>query len=80
LIIKNKIPNSNIIYQEILFEDFRNYKVKNEKIFNLGWKPIYDIEFGINEIYNLINENRIVNSKDPIYYNQLYLKNLWKQI
>lgn len=79
-IIENKIPNVNINYQEILFEDFRNYKVKNEKIFNLGWRPKYDVEFGIDEIYNLIKENRVVNSKDPIYYNQTYLKNLWTSI
>jgi nucleoside-diphosphate-sugar epimerase len=77
--IKKLIPGTEIIYQEMPFEDLRNYRVKNDKYVNTGWKPVYVIADGIEEIKMIINENRIKNLDNPIYSNAGYLnKNYFK--
>lgn len=73
------ISSANIKYQDIPFEDLRNYKVKNDKFINLGWKNEFDLKQGISEIYKVVSENRIKNINNPIYSNEGYLnKNYWK--
>jgi nucleoside-diphosphate-sugar epimerase len=49
--IKQYLP-SLIIKQDEFKEDFdkRNYIVSNEKIENRGFKPIYDLDYGIGEL------------------------------
>ena len=49
--IKSHIP-SLVIKQDEFKEDFdkRNYIVSNEKLEALGWKPIYDIDYGIKQL------------------------------
>lgn len=60
--IKTHIP-SLVIKQDDFKEDFdkRNYIVSNEKLESLGWKPIYDLDYGIKQLiqaYKLvINKN-----------------------
>ena len=62
--IKEHIP-SLVIKQDDFKEDFdkRNYIVSNEKIERLGWKPLYDLDYGIKQLieaYPIIitNNNR----------------------
>ena len=62
--IKKHVPNL-VIKQDEFKEDFdkRNYIVSNEKIERLGWKPKYDLDYGIKQLieaYPLIitNNNR----------------------
>jgi nucleoside-diphosphate-sugar epimerase len=62
--IKNHITNL-IIKQDNFKEDFdkRNYIVSNEKIEKLGWKPLYDLDYGIRQLINaysiiISNNNR----------------------
>ena len=49
--IKTHIP-SLVIKQDDFKEDFdkRNYIVSNEKLESLGWKPIYDLDYGIAQL------------------------------
>ena len=63
--IKTHIP-SLVIKQDDFKEDFdkRNYIVSNAKLESLGWKPIYDLDYGIKQlieaykfIVNKQNEN-----------------------
>jgi nucleoside-diphosphate-sugar epimerase len=56
--IKTHIP-SLVIKQDDFKEDFdkRNYIVSNAKLESLGWKPIYDLDYGITQLiqaYKLI--------------------------
>ena len=60
--IKKYIP-SLVIKQGDFKEDFdkRNYIVSNEKLEALGWKPIYDLDYGIKQLMSaykiVINKN-----------------------
>jgi nucleoside-diphosphate-sugar epimerase len=49
--IKQYIP-SLVIKQDNFKEDFdkRNYIVSNEKLEKLGWSPLYDLDYGINQL------------------------------
>jgi len=60
--IKSHIP-SLVIKQDDFKEDFdkRNYIVSNEKLETLGWKPIYDLDYGIKQ---LISAYKIVINKN----------------
>jgi nucleoside-diphosphate-sugar epimerase len=60
--IKSHIP-SLVIKQDNFKEDFdkRNYIVSNEKLEALGWKPIYDLDYGIKQ---LISAYKIVINKN----------------
>jgi nucleoside-diphosphate-sugar epimerase len=56
--IKEHLPNL-VIKQDDFKEDFdkRNYIVSNNKIEQLGWKPLYDLDYGITQLidaYQLI--------------------------
>ena len=60
--IKSHIP-SLVIKQDDFKEDYdkRNYIVSNEKLEALGWKPIYDLDYGIKQLMSaykiVINKN-----------------------
>jgi nucleoside-diphosphate-sugar epimerase len=60
--IKTHIP-SLVIKQDDFKEDFdkRNYIVSNDKLEALGWKPIYDLDYGIKQ---LISAYKIVINKN----------------
>jgi len=60
--IKSHIP-SLVIKQDDFKEDFdkRNYIVSNDKLEALGWKPIYDLDYGIKQ---LISAYKIVINKN----------------
>lgn len=72
--ILQAIPNSTVEYNEIPFEDKRNYRVKNDKILSTGWNPKYKLIDGINEVYSLFRDNRIKNNNDPIFHNGNYIR------
>lgn len=60
--IKHYVP-SLVIKEDNFKEDFdkRNYIVSNEKLESKGWLPIYDLDYGIQQLINsytmLINKN-----------------------
>lgn len=51
--IKTHIP-SLVIKQDDFKQDFdkRNYIVSNAKLEGMGWSPIYDLDYGINQLIN----------------------------
>ena len=60
---------------KMMFQDTRNYMVSSNLFDkNFKFKAKYDVTFGINEIIELINSNRIKNFDDIRYTNYLYLK------
>lgn len=77
--IKKCIPDAEIVYQDMQFEDMRNYKVKNDKYIQFGWKPQFSIQDGIKELKTIVDEKRVKKLDDPIYSNEGYLnKNYFK--
>jgi len=73
-VIQDVVPGSELMCTDMKFEDLRNYRVKTDKFDATGWSPIYDLEYGINEIHKTIKEGRIVDPSDPVYSNAVYLK------
>ncbi|MGD0381905.1 MAG: NAD(P)-dependent oxidoreductase [Thermoguttaceae bacterium] len=71
--IRKSIPNTTVVYQDMKFEDQRNYRVTSEAYRNLGWSPKHTMDEGIREMCMVIKEQRIKNLSDPIYYNAHYL-------
>jgi nucleoside-diphosphate-sugar epimerase len=72
--VKFWVPGSEVECTDLKFEDMRNYKVRTDKLDMTGWQPMYNLEYGIKEIHNIIKEGRIVNPNDPVYSNAMYLK------
>lgn len=73
-IVKKHFPGLKIQMEKMKFEDARNYRVKNDKARKiLKFKPIYTIDQGIEELKQLLRENRIRDVSDARYANQLFL-------
>lgn len=72
-----EIPTAKVKYSEIPFEDMRNYKVKNNKITQTGWKPKYTLTDGIKELYNTFKEKRVKDLGGDIYHNGNYIKKIY---
>lgn len=75
--IVNEIPSAKVEYSDIPFQDMRNYKVKNDKIMQTGWRPHYNLIGGIKEMYNVYKEKRIKKIDDDVYRNGNYIKKLY---
>lgn len=71
--ILQMIPG-NISYEDILFEDKRNYKVSFDKIKSKGWQAKHNFTDGVAEMIKVFKENRIRNAFDPLYHNGNYIK------
>ncbi len=74
--IKKVIPRTKVEYGHLKFEDLRNYRVSSEKFRALGWKPKYDLAYGIAEVHSMIREGRLRDPKNILYSNGNYLRNL----
>lgn len=74
--ISKIVPDTKITYQDMKFEDQRNYHVKNDKILSTGWKPVFNLEDGILEMKEIFGQNRVKNIDDPVYSNVAYLKSM----
>jgi len=74
--IAKHVPGTKLIHQNMKFEDLRDYKVKNDKIMNTGWKPLCSLDKGIDEMIKVFRENRIKNRLDPVYSNVDYLRSI----
>ena len=73
--IKEKIGDVEIDITPMSFEDARNYQVSSEKLEGESkFKAEIGLEQGIDEIYELILNNRIKDINDPRYSNQNFLK------
>lgn len=66
---------AEISYQDMMVQDMRNYKVSSEKALSeLRFKTTYSIDYGINEVKDLINSGRIVDPYTELYHNEKFLK------
>ena len=74
--IQRLIPGTEVIFQEMKFEDLRDYKVKNDRILATGWCNKFSLEEGIREMYRIFSEGRVKDSTDPVYSNVAYLKSI----
>ena len=79
-LIKKTFKNTKIISTNIKFQDARNYRVSTSKAYKeLGFRPIYNVSYGIKELKSLLKEKRVKNFNDPRYTNQKFLE-LFKNI
>ena len=59
--IKSHIPGLKITQSEYASDpDKRDYLVSNRKILKTGFRPSFDLDYGIEELINYYNENRYV--------------------
>ena len=73
--IVNKVDSAIIETTPMKFQDARNYQVSSEKLLSeTGFKAEIDLSTGINEIYDLITNNRIKNVNHQRYSNQNFLE------
>ena len=73
--IVKKIPSAKIETTPMKFQDSRNYQVSSEKLYQeCGFKAEIELTSGINEVYDLIANNRIKNVNHKRYSNQNFLE------
>jgi nucleoside-diphosphate-sugar epimerase len=71
--IQNHI-RCEVRYQDMKFEDARNYRVSSDKFRSHGWQPEYSMERGIIEVATIVREKRLRDVHDPVYSNAEYLR------
>ncbi len=71
-----KVNKSKVVFSSIKFEDKRNYKLKSPIFNKMGFKPKFNLKFGINEIIKIVKENRVTNPFDTLYNNMLFNKKI----
>ncbi|QEM69767.1 SDR family oxidoreductase [Geobacter sp. FeAm09] len=73
--VRNHFPDLVIEQTEMSFQDARNYRVKSDKaIATFGFKPQYSIDDGIEEVKDLVINNRIKDVNNPRFTNQVFLE------
>lgn len=79
--IQKHVPNTKVEYQEMKFEDLRDYKVKTDRILATGWRPRFNLSDGVEEMKRVFTEHRVINSDDPVYSNVAFLKSntFWRK-
>jgi len=73
-IVRNHFPKLKIKTEKMEFQDSRNYRVKNQKAKNiLKFEPKLSIDQGIEELKQLLQENRIRDVNNERFSNNLFL-------
>ncbi len=73
--IVKKVPSATIETTPMKFQDARNYQVSSEKLYQeSGFKASTNLSKGIEEVYDLISNNRIKNVHHNRYSNQNFLE------
>jgi nucleoside-diphosphate-sugar epimerase len=78
ILIKVIIPDIDLQFTDISFEDARNYKVdsiKTEQTFK--YKPQYDIPSEVKKMKKIFEEHRICDITEDAYHNGNFIKNNW---
>ncbi len=79
--IKKHFPKVKMFTEKMKFEDARNYRVQNAKAKKvLDFQAKYTIDQGIEELKQLLEENRIVDVNNPRYGNQTFLTKFSKYL
>lgn len=72
--VRNHFPDLVLEQTPMKFQDARNYRVSSEKAQKtLGFKAIYSIDDGIDEIKELLESRRLKDVDNPRYTNQTFL-------
>ena len=72
--VRNHFPDLIIEQTPMKFQDARNYRASSEKAHKvLGFKSLYSIDDGIEEIKELLDSRRLRDVDNPRYTNQTYL-------
>jgi nucleoside-diphosphate-sugar epimerase len=73
--IVKKVPSATIETTPMKFQDARNYQVSSEKLYQeSGFKASTNLSKGIEEVYDLISNNRIKNVHHNRYSNKNFLE------
>jgi nucleoside-diphosphate-sugar epimerase len=72
--IKKYITTAEVEFQDMKFQDLRNYKVSGDKYYATGWRPIFNLDDGIMELKRVFEDQRIKNLNDIIYSNGHFIK------
>jgi len=73
------IPNTEINYTEISFQDARNYRVDNTKSLDtFTYQPQITVEHEVERMVKMFEESRIKDPEDLVYHNGGYLTELRK--
>ena len=73
------IPDTDIEYTDISFQDARNYKVTTDKVDNAFiYMPRYSVDDEVHEMKSLFTEQRIKDPSNSLYSNGKYLTELRK--
>ena len=73
--IEKKVKDVEVEVTPMSFEDARNYQVSSQKLLDeTGFEASIELIKGVNEIYDLIFQNRIKDITDPRYSNQNFLQ------
>jgi nucleoside-diphosphate-sugar epimerase len=76
VIMKNLIPDIDLQFTDISFEDARNYQVNPEKANRyFQYTPCYSIESEVEEMKKIFTEHRICDVTEDIYHNGNFIKN-----
>ena len=82
--IKKIIPEINLQFTDISFEDARNYQVNTQKAYyTFKYKTQYTIESEVLKMKKIFEEHRICDVTDDIYHNGNFIKNnrlKWKNL
>lgn len=71
--ICKEIPGTKVAYEDLNFEDQRNYRVVSDAYESKGWSPSYSLKEGIQQIYRCVKENRLKYPDSVLYSNEFYL-------
>lgn len=75
-LIKNIIPDIELEYTDISFEDARNYRVDPSKVYNyFQYTPQYDIVSEVKKMKKIFEEHRISDVTEDTYHNGNFIKN-----
>ena len=77
--IKNFLPLTAIVFQDMQYEDLRDYKVSDAKIRSKGWSPKLSLNAGIEEMIKVFEENRVSDIYNAVYYNVDHINKLSKK-
>lgn len=73
-IVQEVDENGIINYEDMPFEDLRNYKVSSDLYRSTGWSPKFTLESGVSELASILGEGRIKDISDSVYSNVKFLK------
>ncbi len=73
--VQEHAPSIKVVFQEQLTEDNRNYRIDCKKWLETGWVGQHTLDVGIQEIMDVIKDERLRCIHDGVYVNESHIKN-----